>query len=84
MQWQDLTAYKASQESWPAYGVHTYMDGELMLAADAVSSSCIRIIGRYNQNPGNIEIHVTSVVILRLAPNTVPEGLMIKEPFAWQ
>ena len=35
----------------------------------------------YNQNPGNTEIHVTSIVRLRLAPHTVPLGLMVKEPF---
>ena len=30
MWWQGLTAYKTSQESWPAYRVYTYTDRELM------------------------------------------------------
>ena len=75
-------AYKTSQESWPAYRVYTYMNGESMKAADMViSSSCTRIIGKYFQNPGNTEMHVTSVVRLRFATHTVPYGLMINEPF---
>ena len=44
-----------------------------MEATDAVvSGSCKRIIGKYFQNPGNTEMHVTSVVRLRFAPHTVP------------
>ena len=30
MSWQGLTAYKTSQESWPAYRVYTFMDRESM------------------------------------------------------
>ena len=42
MQWQGQTAHMTLQESWPVYGVSTYMDGELTEAADAViSSSCM-------------------------------------------
>ena len=53
-----------------------------MKATDAViCCSCKRIIGNYDQNPGNTEVHVISVVRLRLAPHTVPYGLMLKEPF---
>ena len=73
MRWQGLTAYNTSCESWPTYGAYTYMDRELMKATDTViSSSHTRIIGKYDQNPGNTEMHVTSVVRLRLAPHTVP------------
>ena len=44
-----------------------------MKATDAIiSSSCTRFIGKYFQNQGNTEMHVTSVVRLRLAPHTVP------------
>ena len=44
-----------------------------MQATDAViSSSCTGIIGKYVQNPGNTEMHVTLVVRLRFAPHTVP------------
>ena len=85
MWWQGITAYKTSWESWPAYRVYTYMDRESMEAADTViSSSCTRIIGNYFQNPGNTEIHVTSVVRLRIASDTVPYGLIINEPCEWQ
>ena len=53
-----------------------------MQAKDAViSSSCTRIIGKYFQHPGNTEMHVTSVIRLRIAPHTVPYGLMINDPF---
>ena len=56
-----------------------------MSAADAViSSSCTRIIGKCFQNPGNTEMHVTSVVRFRIAPQTVPYGLMINDTFEWQ
>ena len=73
MQWKGLTAYKTSWESWPAYGAYTYMDRELILATDAViSSSCTRIIGKYDQNPENTEMHVISVARFRLEPHTVP------------
>ena len=38
----------------PAYGIGTYMDGELTEARDTVkSSSCIWINGYKLQNPGN-------------------------------
>ena len=32
-------------------------------------------------NTGNTEMHVTSVVRLRISPHTVPYRLMINEPF---
>ena len=37
------------------------------------------IIGKFFQNPGNTEMHVTSVVRLRITPYTAPNGLMIDE-----
>ena len=33
---------------------------------------------------GTHDMHVTSVVKLRIAPHTVPYGLMINDPFEWQ
>ena len=82
---------KASQLARPCenHGLHMdhipRWDRESMQAADTViSSSCIRIIGKYFQNPGNKEMHVTSVARLRFTPHTVPYGLMIIEPFKWQ
>ena len=38
------------------------------------------IIGKYDQNPGNTEMHVISVVRLSLAPHTAPYGWMLKKP----
>ena len=53
MWWQGLTPCKTSRESWPAYRVSTYMDGESMYATDTVISSCsTRIIGKYFQIQG--------------------------------
>ena len=45
IQGQGQTAYKTSWESWPAYWMRTYMDGELTEATGTViRSSCIWII----------------------------------------
>ena len=47
------TAHKTSWQSWPAYGVSTYMDRELTEATDTViSSSCMKIIGIHFQVQG--------------------------------
>ena len=78
MWWQGLTAYKTLWESWPAYrrNIPTWMESwckqqMLSLVVPAKES-------------GNTEMHITSVVRLRIAPHTVPYGLMINEPFGWQ
>ena len=60
-------------ENHGLHRVYTYMEGELMQATDAViSSSCTGIIGQHIQNPGNTEMHITSVVRLRFTPHAVP------------
>ena len=73
MQQQGQTAYKISQESWPAYGMRTNMDGELTEATDAViRSSCMWIIGYHIQNPGNTIMYILFVVRLRIKPAVAP------------
>ena len=54
MWWQGWTTYsKTSQESWPAFWMRTYTDGESTEATGFIqSSSCIQNIGCH-QNPGN-------------------------------
>ena len=70
MWWQGWTAHKTSWESWPAYGVSTYMDGELTKVEEVViSSSCMWNIGIHFQNPGNTEMYIISVVRLRIRPD---------------
>ena len=70
MQWWGQTAHKTLCKSWLAYGVSTYMDGELTEAAGTViSSSCMQIIGIHFQNPGNTEMYIISVVRLRIRPD---------------
>ena len=69
MQWQGKTAHKTLWDSWPAYGVSTYTDGQSTKAAVVISSSCIWIIGIHFQNPGNTEMYKISVVRPRLRPD---------------
>ena len=58
---QQWTAYsKNSQESCPAYGMGTYMDGESTEATKTVKyGSCIQIIV-YTQSPGNAKAHMAT------------------------
>ena len=75
---QGITPYNTLKESWPGYRVITYMDGELMSATvEVIGSSCTRIIGKFLQNLGNTEMHITSVVRLGITSYAVPNGLMI-------
>ena len=73
MWWQGQIAYRTSWESWPAYGMRTYMDRESIEATDAViRSSCMQIIGYHIQNPGNMIMYMLSVLILRIKPAVAP------------
>ena len=69
MWWQGWTAYsKTLQESWPVYGMGTYVDRELIEAADSVqSSSYIRITG-YHQKSRECNKDIWSVARLRFGP----------------
>ena len=53
--------------------MRTYIDGELTEATNAViRSSCMWIIGKYIQNPGNMIINILSVVRLRIKLAVAP------------
>ena len=78
---------KASQPIRPCknHGLHIehippWTESQYKAADAVIGSSCTRIIGKYDQNPGNTEMHIISVVRFRLAPHTVFYGLMLKEP----
>ena len=42
-----------------------------------MNGSCMRIIGKFMQNPGNTEMQVTFAARLRLTPHTTTKELMI-------
>ena len=53
--------------------MRTYMDGELKESKDTViRSSCMWIIGYHIQNPGNIIMHILSVVRIGIKPAVAP------------
>ena len=51
----------------------------MLATVKVIGSSYTRVTGKFFQNPGNIEMHITSVVRLRITPYTIPNGLMIDE-----
>ena len=57
----------------------TWTENRCQATLKVISSSCARIIGKFVQNPGNTEMHVTSSARLRITPNAAPNVLMTHE-----
>ena len=58
--------------------IPTWKESQCKQQMQSLVVPCTVIISKYFQNPGNTEMHITSVVRLGFAPHTVPYGLMIK------
>ena len=54
----------------PIEHLYTQMESQCKQQSKSFGSSCIWIIGKFIQNPGNTEMHMTSAARLRLAPHT--------------